>query len=256
MTPVPGDFESNGPHRLVLQTRVRTAGLTDSWEIEPAHIPFTFEFDPNLQLDAILTLPDANRDESVARAIGFEPAGADDGKPSTYLSLGGEWTLRNPPRLAVAIPLPCDLAHTISIEFEGVAGRSAGGRLTLSGQHVSRRDACRENSLLTGGQGLDVIHAGFELDSTVSVFLLKTESKILLGPIPALGVNHLGIRPLLPWSWVATSGSTGENRHDVKDDTPRPKSCKLGRRRRILARRTFGRPRLSKWSRAQRYPAS
>ena len=30
----PGDFETNGPHRLVLQTRIRTTGLTDSWELE------------------------------------------------------------------------------------------------------------------------------------------------------------------------------------------------------------------------------
>jgi len=147
-TIVPGDFETNGPHRLVLQTRVRTAGLTDSWEIEPAHIPFTFEFDPNLQLDAILTLPDSNRDELVARAIGLEPAVADDGKPSTYLSLGGEWTLRNPPRLTVAVPLPCDLAQAISIEFEGVAGRFPGGRLTLSGQGVPRRGSTGEETVI------------------------------------------------------------------------------------------------------------
>jgi len=147
-TMVPGDFETNGPHRLVLQTRVRTAGLTDSWEIEPAHIPFTFEFDPNLQLDAILTLPDVNRDESVARAIGFELAVADDGEPSTYLSLGGEWTLRNPPRLAVAIPLPCDLAHTISIEFEGVAGRFPAGRLTLAGQGIPRSSSTGEGTVI------------------------------------------------------------------------------------------------------------
>ena len=69
----PGDFETNGPHRLVLQTRIRTAGLTDSWELEPPHEPFNFEFDPILRLDAILTLPDATRDESVARAIRLEP---------------------------------------------------------------------------------------------------------------------------------------------------------------------------------------
>ena len=45
----PGDFETNGPHRLVLQARVRTLGLTDSWEIEPPHVPFLFEFDPILK---------------------------------------------------------------------------------------------------------------------------------------------------------------------------------------------------------------
>ncbi len=58
-TIVPGDFETNGPHRLVLQTRVRTTGLTDSWEFDLPHVPFNLEFDPFLQLDAIRTLPDS-----------------------------------------------------------------------------------------------------------------------------------------------------------------------------------------------------
>jgi hypothetical protein len=140
-TIVPGDFETNGPHRLALVTRVRTAGLTDSWEIEPPHIPFTFEFDPNLQLDAILTVPDAIRDETTARAIRLESAGADDGKPAIYLALGDEWALRNPPRLAVATPLPCDLAHAISIEIEGAAGTFPGGQLVLSGQGIAPHQA-------------------------------------------------------------------------------------------------------------------
>ena len=98
----PGDFETNGPHRLVLQTRIRTAGLTDSWEIEPPQVPFNFEFDPVLRLDAIMTLPDVTRDESVTQAIKLEPDGAGRGEVATYLSLGEEWTLRNPPRLVVA----------------------------------------------------------------------------------------------------------------------------------------------------------
>ncbi len=66
---VPDDFPTNGPHRLVLQTRVRTAGLLTPWEIELPHVPFTFEFDPLLRPDAILTLPDAERDATIGRAI-------------------------------------------------------------------------------------------------------------------------------------------------------------------------------------------
>ena len=50
------------------------SGLTDSWQLEPPHVPFNFEFDPVLRLDAILTLPDATRDLSVTRAIQLEPA--------------------------------------------------------------------------------------------------------------------------------------------------------------------------------------
>ena len=136
----PGDFETNGPHRLVLQTRVRTAGLTDSWAIELPQVPFNFEFDPILRLDAILTLADATRDESIARAIRLEPVVADDGEPASYLPLGGEWTMRNPPRVAVATPLAADLAHAISIEFEGLSGRFPAGRLILSGQGLAALD--------------------------------------------------------------------------------------------------------------------
>jgi hypothetical protein len=144
----PGDFETNGPHRLVLQTRIRTVGLTDSWELEPPHEPFNFEFDPILRLDAIFTLPDATRDESVARAIRLEPAARGDGENVTYLSLGDEWTLRNPPRLAVTVPLPCDLAHAISIELEGIAERFNGGFLLVSGQGLPRQTSDQANAVI------------------------------------------------------------------------------------------------------------
>jgi len=174
-TIVPGDFETNGPHRLVLQTRVRTAGLADAWEIEPPHIPFTFEFDPILQLDAILTLADSTRDESVARAIRLEPTGAGDGTPATYLSLGDLWTLRNPPRIAVTTPLPCDLAHAISIEFEGVAGRFPGGRLALSGQGAAR----------PGSTGAEPVIRRFELGP--------------IPPLPATVIERPGVRRLRIW---------------------------------------------------------
>jgi hypothetical protein len=135
----PGDFETNGPHRLVLQARVRTRGLTDSWEIEPPHVPFLFEFDPNLRLDAILALPDATRDELFSGAIRLEPATVAAGENSTHVSLGAEWALRDPPRLALKLALPCDLAHEISVEIEGIAGHFAGGSLVVSGQGLPRQ---------------------------------------------------------------------------------------------------------------------
>jgi hypothetical protein len=123
-----------------LETRVRTAAtLTDSWEIELPHIPFNFEFDPSLQLDAILTLPDAVRDEAVARAIRLVPVDQSDGDQPTYLAVGEEWTLQNPPRLEVATPLACDLAHAIAIEFEGSDEWLPAGRLILSGQGLPRQ---------------------------------------------------------------------------------------------------------------------
>ena len=133
----PGDFPANGPHRLVLETRVRTAGLTSSWELALPHIPFNFEFDPHLAVDALLTLPDDARAAAVARALSLEPTEPVGGGP-TYLALGAEFALREPPSLAVATPLPCDLAHAVTIEFEGIPGRFPAGSVVLSGQGANR----------------------------------------------------------------------------------------------------------------------
>jgi hypothetical protein len=130
-TIVPGDFENRGPHRLVLQMRVRTTGLSEVWEFELPHIPFNFEFDPNLQIDSMLTLPDAARDEIISHAVRLEPSFPRNGEPSRYLAVGSEWALRNPPCLAVRTPLPCDLAHAISVELEGVPLRLPAGQFVL-----------------------------------------------------------------------------------------------------------------------------
>jgi hypothetical protein len=138
---VPGDFETNGPHRLVLQTRVRTTGLTGSWEFELPHVPYNLEFDPLLELSAITTVPDSNRDAQISQAIRLEPAEAKGGEPATFLALGTEWAMRNPPRLAVTTPLPSDLAHAISLEIEGAEHAISAGMLILSGQGMTPRDA-------------------------------------------------------------------------------------------------------------------
>ncbi len=131
---IPDDFPTNGPHRLVLQSRVRPRGLSSSWEIALPHEPFNFEFDPVLRPDAILNLADAVRDETMARAIRLEPIAIEGDEPTGHLPLGGEWILRNPPRLAVSTRLPCDLAHTIAIEFDGTPGQFPGRPLIVSGQ--------------------------------------------------------------------------------------------------------------------------
>jgi hypothetical protein len=131
----PGDYVTNGPHRIVLQSRVRTTGLTECWQIELPHIAFSFEFDPILQLEAIFTVPDAIRDETITRAITLERASTNDGAAASgFLVLGDQWAIRNPPELAVELPLPSDFAHRVSIELEGIAERAPAGRLLMSGQ--------------------------------------------------------------------------------------------------------------------------
>ena len=55
--------------------------------------------------------------------------------------------MRNPPRIAVALPLPCDLAHAISIELEGIAERFSGGFLLVSGQGLPRQHSTKDNTV-------------------------------------------------------------------------------------------------------------
>jgi hypothetical protein len=86
-----------------------------------------------------MTLPDSTRDAQIEQAIRLEPAEASDGDPATFLALNSQLTIRNPPRLAVTTPLPCDLAHAITIEFEGAAQGIPAGMLILSGQGLRPR---------------------------------------------------------------------------------------------------------------------
>jgi hypothetical protein len=169
-TIVPDDFPTNGPHRLVLQSRVRTIGLSDSWELDLPHVPFQFDFDPILRLDAILTLSDATRDEAMARSIRLESAPSSGEEPARLVQLGGEWVLRNPPRLAVDLPLPCDLAHAAKLEFEGTPGRYPAGSLIVSGQGLSMR----------GGPGPESSTRGFDVHP--------------LGPLPSGVIDRPGAR--------------------------------------------------------------
>jgi hypothetical protein len=136
----PGDFPSNGPHRLVFQSRVRAVGLTDAWEVELPQIPFSFEFDPHLGIDALLALPDETRARSFQQALRLEPPeGLENG--SRFLELGPDLVLRDPPDLVVATPLPCDLAHAVAIEFDGVTGLFPAGEVVLAGQGIANTEA-------------------------------------------------------------------------------------------------------------------
>ncbi len=119
----PEDFATLGPHRLALQARTRTVGLTDTWELDLPHIPFSFEFDPHLTVDALLTLPDEGRAGRFAQAVRLE-APTD---PVPPLDLTPDLVLRDPPVIRLRTPLPCDLAHRVAIEVEGIPGSFAAG---------------------------------------------------------------------------------------------------------------------------------
>ncbi len=129
----PVDFLTLGPHRLTLASRVRSIGLTESWQFELPHMPFSFEFDANLAVDALLGTRDDAREAAFVRSIRLDrPAATADGP--IYLDLSADLALRDPPTLAVTTPLPSDLAHALAIEFEGVPGLARAGSVVVIGQ--------------------------------------------------------------------------------------------------------------------------
>jgi hypothetical protein len=130
-TLIPTDFAANGPHRLVLQARVETVGLTDGWTLELPHMPFSFEFDPFLKADALLALPDASRADAFASSARLMIS---DTIEPRFLDLNDRLAIRGIPEIEVTTPLPCDLAHAVEVEFEGVEGRHPSGEILLSGQ--------------------------------------------------------------------------------------------------------------------------
>ncbi len=129
----PSDFPTLGPHRLVLASKVRVVGLTDNWEVELPHVPFSFEFDPILAVEALLTLPDSAREAVFEKSIRLESPEDVEGA-SNHLDLNADLVLRNPPDLIVSPPLPCDLAHRLAIEFEGIPGQFRVGQVIVGGQ--------------------------------------------------------------------------------------------------------------------------
>jgi hypothetical protein len=131
-TLVPSDFDSNGPHKLVLQARARTVGLTGNWELDLPHMAFSFEFDPRLTVESLLTLPDAGRAEEIGRRVILEPHGDPD--EAITARLNPTWTMRGMPDLVVIRPLSCDLAHAVEVEFEGRPGRFPAGWRSVTEQ--------------------------------------------------------------------------------------------------------------------------
>jgi hypothetical protein len=131
----PADFSANGPHRLIFHAKARTKGLTSAWEIDLPQVPFSFEFDPILAIDALLATPDAARGDVVAKRIRLLPAQPSD--QPRFWDVTAEFAIRDLPVLELELPLPTDVAHAIFLEIDGVDGRIDAGSFVLSGQTVA-----------------------------------------------------------------------------------------------------------------------
>jgi hypothetical protein len=185
----PADFTTSGPHRLVLQTKVRTKGLTSAWDFELPHVAFAFELDPNLAVEALLTLPDDARAGAIASAVRLEAAqqSADDPR---YLAMNDQLVLRDPPRIAIRTPLPCDLAHAVYLEFEGIPGRFSAGRVVLSGQG--------ENPDQPAGQSVFPLAPIEGLSSSAIDKPGERQIRVILEADPHLGWTEPEVRSIWP----------------------------------------------------------
>ncbi len=147
---VPADFETDGPHKLALQAKVRTVGLTEFWEIELPHIPFSFELDPRLDVEAILAMPDDSRAAAIAEAVRLAPPHSEEIDPvPRFFPINDDLAIRDLPDIEVTGALPCDLAHTVEIEVEDVPVTFWGGEVVV---HAETNDSLNQSFPLGSSQ--------------------------------------------------------------------------------------------------------
>lgn len=187
---VPGDFDTNGPHKLVLHARVRTVGLTEPWELELPQIPFSFEFDPRLEPGSLYTLPDATRAESIARALRLEPSKPEPSGASRYLDLNHDLVVQDPPQLVADPSLASDLAHLLEVELEGIPGRFVAGTVVFNAQGGATASSSRPKAYDLGP------FASIPADLIVQPGTRKIRA--ILTPDPNLGWADPDVRSLWP----------------------------------------------------------
>jgi hypothetical protein len=181
----PLDFVGSGPHTLVLQAKVRTSeGLTSRWEHPLPHVRFSFELDPKLDVNAILTLPDATREAVFAESVRLEndPYRGADGP--RFLAIGDSVLLRDPPRLGISGVPPCDLAHAATLELEGTA------TAVPLAPVIARADA--------GPAVLDLAPRGDGEGGAASARPGPTRARVVLTADPSLGWADPDVRSVWP----------------------------------------------------------
>ena len=127
---IPDDFPTNGPHRLVLQSRVRTGGLSELLGDRAAArpVPVRVRPDPPARRDPDPLRRGPGRGDGAGHPAGAGRASMSDepaGSPAAGRRVGPAES---------AAPggddaLPCDLAHAVAIEFDGTPGRFPAGSL-------------------------------------------------------------------------------------------------------------------------------
>ncbi len=118
----PRHFPSNGPHRLVLHVRAKTHKLTSEWEKELPQVPFTFEFDSNLQMVSLLSTADDARRQVFRHSLSLVMPSTGADTPS-FRPITAAFAIGGPLQIVGQGELPCDLAHRVEVEIEGLSGR-------------------------------------------------------------------------------------------------------------------------------------
>jgi hypothetical protein len=180
----PGDLPGRGPHRLAVGARVRTVGLTGAWELELGPRDLAIEFDEHLRVDAILTLPDAERGALMARAVRLRPSTVAAGEPG--VDFGGGMVAECPMELVCEAALPCDLAHRVALEIDGHTGLFECEPLVWPGAAAGARHPIWRAQSDPADQGVAPPRAGV------------ARVRIVMEPDPERGWVHPAIRSVWP----------------------------------------------------------
>lgn len=194
---VPADFPEDGPHRLILHTRVTVRGLTDQWQLELPAQATSFEWDDHLQAGALAGMPDAARAGRWREMFGAwetDPNEAGAG----HSEIDDRFVLSYPPEPMISFlrpdmtraSMPCDLAHQVYLEFESVEGRWRLGDWILA----ATAEACQGDAAF--------FRMPPQIPATSNAPRLeragKYRGRFVLEPCPELGWSDPAIRSVWP----------------------------------------------------------
>ena len=185
----PNDLPGNGPYRLELHAKVRTRGLTSFWEFTLPAADFRLEFDPRLELDALLAAPDEDRLADASRSVTLK---APESTEAKFLEIGGGLVLRDPPAFQIR-DNGLDLAHRVTLEFEAQPTSITAGPLVVSS------DSIREAARTAGVEPVGVFPIA--VPNPVEPALESPgvyRMRAILEPDPSLGWADPEVRSILP----------------------------------------------------------
>lgn len=196
------DFPENTVHRIALFVRFKTFNQSSNWEIELPGQPTSFEWDVNLDSNALLAPLIESELDLFKDAFLWQVASLPGPGQETvrFVQISPGFAIHNPPETVIRSPLPRDLSHAVFIELQGVPD------LILAGEWLIACRKSSDNSIQSGRVGSTFhVTPSCYIDDHLIGHAGKSQMRLVLKPIAHRGWANPEIRSVLnssisfPW---------------------------------------------------------